>query len=679
MATNNQFGRLIKISGAKYAEYVNCKSSGNLIFAVLTDYKANEADTPHAAKLIYANGIEYNLADADALNALKVQLGENGFIKIDENGTHGKIQVLGADNNYITVTTTATTNGVDGSLVIGLDASTIAKGTGVNEGDTSLATTGYVKDAIAKTGSVDDASLSATVTDNKANIKIEVLDVNRAVIENKGSNFNIAGDSYVTLVDASTTGDVSIVTNVADTSTLIDTAESTDTSLASSYAVKTYVESKLGSIANALTFEGGKTALDEILGKTSGVNEDAVGNMYVYDGETNAIYFENKTVEPGDNVIITKVENGKVTEITVVQKNLTGAVTADAALTEKQIVIGAGAQGVSASGYTLGKDNNTKTTDDGENASTSIDFGGSDNVVATEKGVKEYVEDAIKNAEISADSSTATYIDASVVNNTVTVGAKVVNLENATEGLTGLADALDVKKYIDNNASKYTVGGSNLDASTGAIIDLISNKSTESDKSLDSSIVIKTTDSSLIAIDYNRDTSTITITPMTSTLDEAMEAEKTNTMVYGLAKAQDVYIKLAEVEETAASAFAATATSVGLTETFGVEWAENTFEAGTTIKAAIEQLYQGVGSGVVKAISAEDVLTAGEGTTVNSSFVSVHASAKDAKGNVTLDSSVLIANAPAVLVGTASTSTGLATDAYVKDSITNALAWEVIE
>lgn len=678
MATNNQFGRLIKISGAKYAEYVNCKSSGNLIFANLTDYKANDADTPHAAKLIYANGIEYNLADADALNALKVQLGENGFIKIDENGTHGKIQVLGADNNYITVTTTATADGVDGSLVIGLDASTIAKGTGVNEGDTSLATTGYVKDAIANAGGVDDASLTATVTDNKANIKIEVLDVNGAVIEGKGSNFNIAGDSYVTLVDASTTGDVSIVTNVADTSTLIDTAESTDTSLASSYAVKTYVENKLGSIANALTFEGGKTALDEILGKNSGVNEDAVGNMYVYDGEANITYL-NKTVEPGDNVIITKVENGKVTEITVVEKNLTGAVTADAALTENQIVIGAGAQGVSASGYTLGKDNNTKTTGDGENASTSIDFGGSDKVVATEKGVKEYVEDAIKNAEIFADSSTATYIDASVVNNTVTVGAKVVNLENATEDLTGLADALDVKKYIDNNASKYTVGGSNLDASTGAIIDLISNKSTESDKSLDSSIVIKTTDSSLIAIDFNIDTSTITITPMTSTLDEAMEAEKSNTMVYGLAKAQDVYIKLAEVEETTASAFAATATSVGLTETFGVEWAENTFEAGTTIKAAIEQLYQGVGSGVVKAISAEDVLTAGKDTTVESSFVSVHASAKDAEGIVTLDSSVLIANAPAVLVGTPSTSTGLATDAYVKDSITNALAWEVIE
>lgn len=186
-------------------------------------------------------------------------------------------------------------------------------------------------------------------------------------------------------------------------------------------------------------------------------------------------------------------------------------------MTENQIVIGAGAQGVSASGYTLGKDNNT--TGDGGTASTSIDFGGSDNVVATEKGVKEYVEDAIKNAEISADSSTATYIDASVVNNTVTVGAKVVNLEDATEVSTGLADALDVKKYIDNNASKYTVGGSNLDASTGAIIDLISNKSTETDKSLDSSIVIKTTDSSLIAIDYNSDTSTITITPMTSTLD----------------------------------------------------------------------------------------------------------------------------------------------------------------
>lgn len=677
MATN-QFGRLIKIFGAKYAEYVNSKKSGNLIFADLTDYKANGDDKPHAAKLIYANGIEYNLADADALNALKVQLGENGFIKIDENGTHGKIQVLGADNNYITVTTTATANGVDGSLVIGLDASTIAKGTGINEGDTSLATTGYVKDAIAKTGRVDDASLSATVTDNKANIKIEVLDGNGAVIEGKGSNFKIAGDSYVTLVDASTTGDVSIVTNVADTSTLIDTAANTDTSLASSYAVKTYVESKLGSIANALTFEGGKTALEEILGKNSGVNEDAVGNMYVYDGETNAIYLENKTVEPGDNVIITKVENGKVTEITVVQKNLTGAVTADAALTENQIVIGAGAQGVSASGYTLGKDNNT--TGDGGTASTSIDFGGSDNVVATEKGVKEYVEDAIKNAEISADSSTATYIDASVVNNTVTVGAKVVNLENATEDLTGLADALDVKKYIDNNASKYTVGGANLDASTGAIIDLISNKSTESDKSLDSSIVIKTTDSSLIAIDYNSDTSTITITPMTSTLDEAMEAEKKGTMVYGLAKAQDVYIKLAEVEETAASAFAATATSVGLTETFGVEWAENTFEAGTTIKAAIEELYKGVGSGVVKAISAEEALTDGEGTIVNSSFVSVHASDIDENGNVTLDSSVLIAKAPTLLDGTASSpSTGLATDAYVKDSITNALAWEVIE
>ena len=61
----------------------------------------------------------------------------------------------------------------------------------------------------------------------------------------------------------------------------------------------------------------------------------------------------------------------------------------------------------------------------------------------------------------------------------------------------------------------------------------------------------------------------------------------------------------------------------------------------------------------------------------NDDYVAVSASS-DASGNITLNSSVQLANAITLSTGSSAQSTGLATDGYVKDYFTESLLWEQI-
>ena len=68
MAENkNLFAGLVKISGNQWAAYESAKGTGKLIFADITD-TANEG--LHTGKYIYANGVEYKVADATNLDDL---------------------------------------------------------------------------------------------------------------------------------------------------------------------------------------------------------------------------------------------------------------------------------------------------------------------------------------------------------------------------------------------------------------------------------------------------------------------------------------------------------------------------------------------------------------------------------------------------------------------------------
>lgn len=67
--------------------------------------------------------------------------------------------------------------------------------------------------------------------------------------------------------------------------------------------------------------------------------------------------------------------------------------------------------------------------------------------IATVEAAKAYVDQKVADKNVGAEGN-ATYVNATAANNKVTVTTNIVNLENAAEGTTGLADALDVKTSI---------------------------------------------------------------------------------------------------------------------------------------------------------------------------------------------------------------------------------------
>lgn len=108
--------------------------------------------------------------------------------------------------------------------------------------------------------------------------------------------------------------------------------------------------------------------------------------------------------------------------------------------------------------------------------------------------------------------------------------------------------------------------------------------------------------------------------------------------------------------------------------------------AEKTIDEAITDLSTAIDKIADNLITGEDALTPGTGTAANDDYVAVTATRNDENGNVTLGSSVLVATNTvdadikdnnADVAG--ATPTGLATDAYVKNAIINALAWEVLD
>ena len=94
------------------------------------------------------------------------------------------------------------------------------------------------------------------------------------------------------------------------------------------------------------------------------------------------------------------------------------------------------------------------------------------------------------------------------------------------------------------------------------------------------------------------------------------------------------------------------------------------------IEASIDRLDASISALESRTITGEsDTLT-----NANDEYVNVSATTDD-QGNVTIDSSVQLANnidLSGITDATAATATGLATDAMVKDYVTYALAWDVI-
>lgn len=172
--------------------------------------------------------------------------------------------------------------------------------------------------------------------------------------------------------------------------------------------VKGYIDDKFEKISDAVTLEGGSSDLTTELSSETLTNEN-VGDMFVIDepstGATDGKYHFTLDDDPheyiaeiGDKVIVSKVNvtTHKVEKVLLIERNLDGAVTTAGTLTANHIVLGNSNQSVQDSSYVTGSDN-----------VTAANFGTTTYTLATEQGVKTFVNDSAKKTTIEG----STYID----------------------------------------------------------------------------------------------------------------------------------------------------------------------------------------------------------------------------------------------------------------------------
>lgn len=613
------FNGLVKYYGTEISKYNTAKSLGKLVFAEIT------GSDPSAGKYIYANGIEYKIADATAfdtltarVNAFEIEAKNDKLILkgLDTDGqtvkTYAEIPL--ADSTYVKLET------VDGSIKASLDEDQIvfAATTSEHKDDKKIATDGWVKDQLDKLNDeVDERldNLDASVDDLSTRMHDVETSAN-TYYDNALQTVIVTDDSYINASFGEKTGNAG---NKSQTLTIgIDPAaltKATDSHAVDvSIATKGYVDEQVAiAVKGGVQYRGTATELPDTAqnGDMYKMTNDQqtthpkwrdgdVAIYYIAEGQTTGIWeiipagddIDWTGIKVGDTFIIDPTKGGDVTFV---------AETGDGALIQ---VAGDGtAQTVT---YTA--------TDKLKSA------------VATVEGLK-----------IATSTSTGDYINIESSYNAstfdISLGVKVVKLEDIIdEGTnTGLADARDVKEALDEISSQVD----DLD------------------------------------------------------LDDVYEANK---VVVGVAQedgqvsATTAGIKVNGKDVTTATTPEGTK---DLTVTISGEdilVGGESVHAEKTIDEAITDLSTAIDEIADNLITGETALTPGTGTAANDDYVAVTATRDAETGNVTLDSSVLVAtntvdadikdnNADVA----DATPTGLATDAFVKNAIINALAWEVLD
>ena len=689
MAENkNLFAGLVKISGNQWAAYESAKGTGKLIFADITD-TANEG--LHTGKYIYANGVEYKVADATNLDDLIKRVNDvsqyaiNVSSALNDLSTFIRTEVSDLSTHVRTVTDASVTT-LESWRSTHADPSLNAFDASLIDHETRIKN---LEDASSKQGeAIDDLStyvhvnVDSSISDLSTRISEIAITASDNSIYVNGTSIAVEGDSYVNL----TTAGNKLSAAIKDSALTKGSVHTTDVSL----ATKGYVDDQIAVLEQALVFKGEITAADASTILTDGATQ--AGWTYVATGT--AFDYNGKHIEAGDLVIVkTDAAAGVVSDIIVVERNLDGAVTAAAALDNDYVILGSGNQTVKASTIEV-------------------------NALLT----------AIANANsavqgVIANSSTTNFIDASAAINssivTVTVGAKTHDVSTASAESDGLATAISAKEYVDAQIGAHKVDTVTL--------------------SPDSSYV---TTSATVSADGQTISASVGV--ITATLADASNGST------GLAMAEDVHAELVAVEQVIAATETTIAESVGLDNNFGPGWSTASGISSTAShREVIEELYTQVAGHVVNSFDGKtgaisiDKTTATDGSlnfttdgstlkgtvvgwntlvqrvadvsqhaidndasiarlnsSVNtlenwvantslvntiaaeaaiagatSSYVAVKADAS--KGDVTLSSEVLLAEYTRQ-TGTAATASGLATDALVQDYVADQLAWAVI-
>lgn len=552
MAKQNFLG-LVKFTGASTA-YEEQKALGKLIFAEITSPDASKG------KYIYANGIEYKVADSTDLDELIKRVADVSQYAIDSSDRLADLSTFVRENVNVSVGDLSTRLGKAETSIGEVSTRLNEVSTRLDNASTRLLNVSTRVDALEEwknnidSSIVDhdnriialetkDQEIDASISDISTRLStalasavidsVAVTDSSTVVTlttTNKAgvaatSSFKVAGNGYVTLSGAANNINVAVTTaSVAD-------ATVSGEGLADAKNVKDYVDQVLSHLDQALKF------ISDVTGETATqlLTTDAreAGDTFVASGDT--FTYDGKTIEASDLVIV-KVDSvaGAASQIMVVERNLDGAVTAGAALATNSLVIGTnGTQAVETTNITV------------DALNTAIANANSALQTVTASTLSDFV-------------TVAAVKDASAVN--VSVGVTTHDVSTATAADNGLATALGAKEYVDAKTDAVKVQAT-LNSSTPDYVDATA------------------------SVDAAGRVITAGVGVKTATLADAANGST------GLATAEDVYEELTKVEEVMATANAAMATTIGLNSDYSVNWSTASgISPDTSIVKAIEEV-----------------------------------------------------------------------------------------
>jgi len=613
MSTFRNFGHLIRIDGSinsKWSAYATAKTSGNIVFADLTSTTTTGMPSEGYAPgyYIYANGVEYKVADLIKFNALKASYDAyvisndasvarldasvnaadasidalqawqkaltfdltNNIISIkdgDKLGVNSSVTVT--DGNYVTVTSAAN-NVLNVKLVDDL----VKKGTGTYANSSLLATEGYVNQTVDTLETRLDTSIkniNSSIADistrlNDASTRMSTM-VDTVVMASSTTgnvttvtltktteagttttdSYTIKGDKYIE-VTSDANASTNLKLHVEDTSAAFATPG--NSSLVTAGGIKEYVDAQIQSLESALEFKGNISTAADLDAKLA---VGSKGDVYVATAKfTTSTKAGSKVLEIGDMVILTSDATETVpSTYIVVERNLTGAVTTGGSLTANHVVLGGGEQVVKDSSYVLS----------GENTSTN--FGGTDWMLPTEKGVKSYVDGKVAGQSMTAVEVNPTddyfAINASMYEAgkfRVTSGINVTTF-SATDASTvagaTLADAATFKQAINDVHGTLVVTANGKDSSALLALQMTGGNS---------SLLINGGNYAEVSVDNGK----LKVNVKSSSLVDASKADM------GLAVAHDVFTTIDTYEKANALAHDTIRKSVGLDESLAVTW-----------------------------------------------------------------------------------------------------------
>ena len=659
----NPFGRLIQVNSQ--SKWESKKVKGNLAFG---HWQEGEEGSKVDVYKIWANEIEYNIIDASKFQELydyvhtdvdssitnvstfahlidasitdlsthvysvvdpsinnldasvvdistwknDLELGvASNTISID--GIDGAVTVLGSD--YVAISTTDSSK-----LQVSIDDSVAKSEKYTTKDDKKLATVGLIQDAADNL--LKEAKISVATEDNVATV---TLSTKNGKDESSATAYTVKGDSYINVAAGEDSSLKLSLTNIADTKeSIADSADTSKGSITTDYAVKSYVEDKLGNLANALVFKGSVNSYSDL--PTKGVK---TGDTYVASAS-----WEKSDTYPAADAGDMFIWNGSSWQ--QIERNLDGAVTTGDKLTTNKVVLGSGAQGVKTSAYEIGTDEADKI---------------GDSSLATEKFVDNLVK--VSGGTLSA------------VEGTANESAKVKL--TAKDGTTALGEV--TIKSLDTDYLKVNGADDSISLDL-AIADVRGYVKDASDNGLalaeDVSLAIK---DAIESLDVTDTAVSGQVVVAVSEENGIITPERLGVKVNGQA--------LATVEEGEGES----KVNVLSVTIDGDDILVGGEDASTYAKKSIATAIDEIAKTVADGVDGEDPLEAKDGTTVDGQYLAVQV-IKNEGETPKLDSSIRLANVvdtSDITNYTAATATGLATDAYVKDYVAYELAWEVIE